>query len=75
MCILLKSHYAKFDVSRLFCSNVIEEKTFGGSARAPPPPLLVKEGLIAFTCWKTSISFNVLTSNLRTFFSSGQLEL
>ena len=29
MCILLKLHYAKFDVSRLFCSKVIEEKPLG----------------------------------------------
>ena len=36
MCILLKLHYAKFDVSRLFCSNVIEENLWG-SARPPPP--------------------------------------
>ena len=33
MRILLKLHYAKFDVSRLFCSKVIEEKTFGGKGR------------------------------------------
>ena len=26
MCMLLKLHYAKFDVSRLFCSKVIEKK-------------------------------------------------
>ena len=36
MCILLKLHYAKFDVSSVFCSKVIEEKPLGGSA--PPPP-------------------------------------
>ena len=42
-CILLKLHYAKFDVSRFFCSKVIKEKPLGGSARPPPP--LVKEGL------------------------------
>ena len=30
MCILLKLHYAKFDVSRLFCSKAIEEKPLGG---------------------------------------------
>ena len=30
MCILLKLHYAKFDVSRLFCLKVIEEKPLGG---------------------------------------------
>ena len=35
MCILLQLHYAKFDVSRLFCSKVIEEKYLGWSARAP----------------------------------------
>ena len=29
MCILLKLHYAKFDVSRLLCSKVIEEKPLG----------------------------------------------
>ena len=29
MCILLKLHYAKFDVSRLFCRKVIEEKPSG----------------------------------------------
>ena len=33
MFILLKLHYVKFDVSRLFCSKVIEEKPFWGSAR------------------------------------------
>ena len=37
---LLKLHYAKFDVSRLFRSKVIEEKPLGG--RIDP---LVKEGL------------------------------
>ena len=40
MCILLKLHYAKFDVSRLFWSKGIEEKPLGG--RLDP---LVKEGL------------------------------
>ena len=39
MCISLKLHYTKFDVSRLFCSIVIEEKPLEGSARPPPPPL------------------------------------
>ena len=34
MCILLKLHYAKFDVSRLLCSKVIEEKPLGW-ARPP----------------------------------------
>ena len=43
MCILLKLRYAKFDVSRLFCSKVIEEKPLGGGSAPPPPP--VKEGL------------------------------
>ena len=33
---LLKLHYAKFYVSSLFCSKVIEEKPFGESARPPP---------------------------------------
>ena len=44
MCILLKLHYAKFDVSRLLYSKVIEEKPLGGG-RLEPPPRLVKEGL------------------------------
>ena len=38
---LLKLHNAKFDVSGLFRSKVIEEKPLGG--RLDPP--LVKEGL------------------------------
>ena len=42
MCILLKLHYAKFDVSRLFCSKVIEEKSLGGLIDPPPPPLFGK---------------------------------
>ena len=42
MYILLKLHYAKFGVSRLFCSKVIEEKPLGGWL----DPSLVKEGLI-----------------------------
>ena len=42
MCILLKLDYAKFGVSNLFFSKVIEEKPLGGSAR---PPSLVKEGI------------------------------
>ena len=42
MYILLKLYYAKFDVSRLFWSKIIEEKSLGG--RLNPPPL-VKEGL------------------------------
>ena len=37
MCILLKLHYAKFGVSNLFFSKVIEEKPLGG--RLDPPPL------------------------------------
>ena len=36
MCILLKLHYAKFDVSSLFCSKVIQEKSLG--VRLPPLP-------------------------------------
>ena len=38
---IITLHYAKFDVSRLFCSKVIEEKPLG-LAR----PSLVKEALI-----------------------------
>ena len=43
MCILLKLYFAKFDVSTLFCSKVIEEKSLGFGS--PPPLPLVKEGL------------------------------
>ena len=32
MCMLLKLHYAKFDVSRLFRSKVIKEKPLGVSS-------------------------------------------
>ena len=45
MCILLKLHYAKFGVSNLFFSKVIEEKPLG--ARLDPPSL-VQEGLIKY---------------------------
>ena len=38
MCILLKLHFAKFDVFRLFCSKVIEEKPLGSARPSPPPP-------------------------------------
>ena len=38
MCILLKSDYAKFGVSNLFFSKVIEEKPLMGRFAAPPPP-------------------------------------
>ena len=41
MCILLKLHYIKFDVPRLFCSKVIEEKLWGDGLEPP----LVKKGL------------------------------
>ena len=37
MCILLKLHYAKFDLPGLFCSKVIEEKPLGGGSARPPP--------------------------------------
>ena len=43
MYISLKLYYAKFDVSRLFYSKVIEEKHLG--VGSTPPPTLVKEGL------------------------------
>ena len=39
ICILSKLHYAKFGVSNLLFSKVIEEKPLGGSARLPPLPL------------------------------------
>ena len=43
MCILLKLHYAKFDVSRLFCSKVIEEKPCGGGGVGSIPSNSTKE--------------------------------
>ena len=45
MRILLKLHYTKFDVSRLFCSNVIDDESLGVQLNRRPPPPLVKEGL------------------------------
>ena len=42
MYILLELDYAKFDISNLFSSKVIEEKPLGGR-------LLVKGGLISVT--------------------------
>ena len=36
MCILLKLHYAKYDVCSLFCSKVIEEKLLGVGSTPPP---------------------------------------
>ena len=44
MCVLLKLDYAKFEVSNLIFSNVIEEKLLGVGSTPPPPPL-VNEGL------------------------------
>ena len=35
MCVSLKLHYAKFDVPRLFCSKVIEEKPLGEVGSTP----------------------------------------
>ena len=43
MCILLKLHYVKFYVPRLFYSKVIEEKPLGGRFAPSPPPSLGKE--------------------------------
>ena len=37
MCILLKLHYAKFDVSSLFRSKVIDEKPLGVWLDPQPP--------------------------------------
>ena len=45
MCILLKLHFAKFDVFSLFCSKVIEEKHLEFGSPPSPLPSLVKEGL------------------------------
>ena len=44
MCIILKLHYEKFDVSSLFCSKLVEEKLLGGRLDFA----LVKEGLTLF---------------------------
>ena len=45
MCTLLKFRHAKFGVYSLLFSNVIEENPFGVRLDPPPPPL-VKEGLV-----------------------------
>ena len=42
---ILKLNYAKFGDPNSFFSNVTEEKSLGGRLDPPPPPL-VKEGLI-----------------------------
>ena len=47
MCILLKLHYAKFDVSSLFCSKVIEEKPLGGADPSPLGKGRVNKGRLA----------------------------
>ena len=49
MCIFLKFDYTKFGVSNLFFRKVIEENLWRGRLDSPPPPQLVKEGLIAFS--------------------------
>ena len=46
MCVLLKLDYAKIGGFNLFFSKVIEEKPSGGVGLTPPPPSLVKEGLM-----------------------------
>ena len=46
MCILLRLDDAKFAVSNLFLSKVIEEKLLWVGSTPPPPPPLGKEGLI-----------------------------
>ena len=51
MCILLKLHYAKFDVSILFSSKVIGEKPLGGVGSTPNA--LAKERLMS--CFQTSV--------------------
>ena len=57
MCILLKLQYPKFDVSRLFCSNVIKENLWG--VGSPPPPLAkerVKQSLMFLDCFGQMLS-------------------
>ena len=49
MCILLNLDYAKFGVSNLLFSKVIEEKPSGGWAQRPLP--LVKEGHVNLSQW------------------------
>ena len=60
MCILLKLDYAKFGVSNLFYSKVIEEKPFGGRLDPPDPPPLDKgrvniKGFML--CWRVLFSY------------------
>ena len=57
MFILLKLHYAKFDVPRLFCSKVFEEKPLG-STRPPPPLDKERVNFGTSTCQTMQIDFD-----------------
>ena len=61
MCILLKLHYAKFDVSGLFCSKVIEEKPLGDwldlTVLQKGCRLFVQDQTILFFCPGNTLSF------------------
>ena len=50
MCILLKLHCAKCDVSSLFCSKVIEENPLGSRLDPPPPLGKGRAKIILFLC-------------------------
>ena len=51
MCILLKLRYAKFGISYLYFSKVIQEKPWGGGG-GRSPLTLVKEGLKLCTIFR-----------------------
>ena len=50
---LLKLHYSKFDVSRLFCSKGIDEKRLGGGGRLDPRGLDKRRVNISLFQYKT----------------------
>ena len=71
MCILLRLHYAKYDASRLFHSNVTK-KNLGGSARSPSPPSLGKGRVNQIGIQSTSSIFITCTFSKQILFLAGK---
>ena len=68
MCILLRLHYAKYDASRMFHSNVIKEKLLGvGSTPTSPPPPLGKGRVNQIGIQSTSSIFITCTFSKKLF--------
>ena len=74
MCILLNLDYAKFGVSNLFLSNVIEEKPLGVGST---PQSLVKEGLkddiVLFNVFTILVNILIITNENKCASGSGLL--